>query len=187
MSIKNSDLTSVVEYLEYKQAPYVGRVYKKRFPIGKKLLYLEKICEYHEENELRLMKATLDAALDCRKFFEPNQVFYSTLSAGVFALFFSWFSVSSSFMNSFIGFLSGPYLNSLDKDDKKMALDNMLKTFPSMFEEVSKIWVYIGIFVLIILITVSISMFFTSKNFNKISYYKSIIDQCLEIKTNSNN
>ncbi|MGD6967125.1 hypothetical protein ACQCVP_11900 [Rossellomorea vietnamensis] len=186
MSIKNNDNTSVIKYLEFKQAPYIGRVYKKRFPLGKRLIYMKKLCENHEENELRLLKATLDAELENRKFFSPVQVIYGTLSAGFFTFFLSIFGVFNVSINSSVRFLSGSFIDTVEKQDKQMALEGLSEIFVIMFEEIMRVGGYIGIAFIIIFSYVVTSMRNQMVRFNKVSSYKSIIDQCIEMKIKNN-
>jgi hypothetical protein len=186
MSINNSKSTSVVKYLEYKQASYIGEIYKRGCPIDKAFIYMEKLCDHHTEKELRFMKASLDAVVEEKRFFAPKEVFYSSLSTGVFAFFFALFSASASLFIGLFGFLGGSYLDFFEGEKRKEEIKHIVEAFPSMFNGIYMFAIYVGIGVMIILLTIAVSMSVSTHRFNKAVTYKSIIDQCLEIKVSQN-
>ncbi|MDW4528096.1 hypothetical protein R3398_17150 [Rossellomorea marisflavi] len=186
MSIKKSRSTSIIDYLEYKQASYIGEIYKKGCPIDKAFIYMEKLCDHHTEKELRFIKANLDGATEAKKFFAPKEVFYTSLSSGVFAFLFALLSIFTSIVIGIIGFIGGAYLDSFEGDSKKEEIKNVVVFFRSLFYELADFGGYVGIGVMVILFTIVFSMSVYLKNFNKIIGYKAIVDQCLEIKISQN-
>jgi hypothetical protein len=179
MSVINNKSESVIQYLEFKQAPYLGRIYKTKLTLGNLHQYKRKLIDNHELSELRTIKAVLEGQVESGKFFSPNQTFYSTLSAGIFAFFLAMFTVTNGLMNGFLGFLSGPYLESKANEEKEKALEGIMNSYPSVFEEIIKVGMYVGWFILLIVSIVGLSMIITTRRYKVSAYYYSIIEQCI--------